>query len=333
MKTIMVFGASGTLGTYFVDALHDAGYEVWAISRRNVKKDYYTKRGIHSASVDITNAEDFDQLPMEGVDAVVQIAGAMPSRMAGYKPELYLEVNTLGTLNVLEYCRRAKVKTHIFTQSHSDVAGHWNTGEIIPPDAPRILNLKGDHAVYIISKNAAVDLIEHYHLDYGLRTLVFRLPTIYNYRPIFDMYVDGESRPMGFMFFIQQAMESNPIEIWGDPSRAKDIVYVKDFNQMLIRGIESSVPKGIYNVASGVATSLEDQIRGVIEVFSPAGNPSEIIYRPDKPSQNSYLYSIENAKAELGYKPKYNYKVMLEDMKLEMSGGRFDHLADSDVTI
>ena len=333
MKTIIVFGASGTLGTYFVDALHDAGYEVWAISRRNVKKDYYTKRGIHSATVDITCAGDFDQLPTEGIDAVVQIAGAMPSRMAGYKPELYLQVNTLGTLNVLEYCRRAKVPTHIFTQSHSDVAGHWNTGEIIPPDAPRILNLKGDHAVYIISKNAAVDLIEHYHLDYGLRTLVFRLPTIYNYRPIFDMYVDGESRPMGFMFFIQQAMESKPIEIWGDPSRAKDIVYVKDFNQMLIRGIESSVPKGIYNVASGVATSLEDQIRGVVEVFSPTDNPSEITYRPDKPSQNSYLYSIENAKAELGYKPKYDYKTMLEDMKLEMSGGRFDHLSDSDVTI
>ena len=102
---------------------------------------------------------------------------------------------------------------------------------------------------------------------------------------------------------------------------------------MLIRGIESSVPKGIYNVASGVATSLEDQIRGVVEVFSPTDNPSEITYRPDKPSQNSYLYSIENAKAELGYKPKYDYKTMLEDMKLEMSGGRFDHLSDSDVTI
>jgi UDP-glucose 4-epimerase len=333
MKTIIVFGASGTLGTYFVDALHEAGYKVWAVSRRNIVEDYYTSRGIRSASVDITNPKDFDQLPSEGIDAVVQIAGAMPSRMAGYKPELYLQVNTLGTLNVLEYCRRAKVKTHIFTQSHSDVAGHWNTGEIIPPDAPRILNLKGDHAVYIISKNAAVDLIEHYHLDYGLRTLVFRLPTIYNYRPIFDMYVDGKSRPMGFMFFIQQAMESKPIEIWGDPSRAKDIVYVKDFNQMLIGGIESSVPKGIYNVASGVATSLEEQIRGVIEVFSPADKPSEILYRPEMPSQNSYLYDIGNARRDLGYNPQYQYLDLLRDMKQEMKGGRFAHLSGSDVTI
>ena len=333
MKTIMVFGASGTLGTYFVDDLHEEGYEVWAVSRRNVIENYYTKRGIHSASVDITNAADFDKLPLEGIDAVVQIAGAMPSRMVGYKPELYLQVNTLGTLNVLEYCRRAKVSTHIFTQSHSDVAGHWNTGKLIPPDAPRILNLKGDHAVYIISKNAAVDLIEHYHLDYGIRTLVFRLPTIYSYRPILDMYVDGESRPIGYRHLIQLAMKSEPIEIWGDPSRAKDIVYVQDFNQMLMLGIESTVPRGIYNVASGVGTSLEDQIKGVIKVFSPLDKPSEIIYRPDMPSQNSYLYSIENAQKELGYVPKFDYEMMLKGMKLEMSRGRFDHLADSDIMI
>ena len=333
MKTIMVFGASGTLGTYFVDALHEAGYKVWAVSRRNIVEDYYSKRGISSASVDITCAEDFNQLPTEGIDAVVQIAGAMPSRMVGYKPELYLQVNTLGTLNVLEYCRRAKVPTHIFTQSHSDVAGHWNTGKLIPPDAPRILNLKGDHAVYIISKNAAVDLIEHYHLDYGIQTLVFRLPTIYSYRPIFDMYVDGEARPIGYRHLIQLAMESKPIEIWGDPQRAKDIVSVKDFNQMLIGGIESNVSKGIYNVASGSATSLEDQIRGVAEVFSPAGHPSEIIYRPDMPSQNSYLYDIENARRDLNYKPQYNYIELLRDMQHEMEGDRFAHLSNSDVTI
>ena len=128
-------------------------------------------------------------------------------------------------------------------------------------------------------------------------------------------------------------MKSEPIEIWGDPSRAKDIVYVQDFNQMLMLGIESTVPRGIYNVASGVGTSLEDQIKGVIKVFSPLDKPSEIIYRPDMPSQNSYLYSIENAQKELGYVPKFDYEMMLKDMKLEMSRGRFDHLGDSDIMI
>lgn len=333
MKTVMVIGATGTLGTYFLDHLSEKGYDVWAIGRRNVNEKYYSERGIKSAKVDITNKEDFDKLPKSGIDTVVLISGAMPSRMVGYNPQKYIDVNVTGTLNVLEYCRKTNVKQILYTQSHSDVAGYWNTSEYIQPDAPRKLNLKGDHAVYIISKNAAVDLIEHYHQDYGLRTYVFRLPTIYNYRPIYDMYVNGKNVPMGFRYFIQKAIQSQPIEIWGDPAKAKDMIYVKDFNQMLTKSIESDLDKGFYNVATGKPTTLEEQIRGVIEVFSPIDNPSEIIYRPEKTSQNSYLYDIENARQELGYEPEYSYKEMLVDMKKEMEGNRFDHLKDSDVTI
>jgi len=329
----MVFGATGDLGTYFVDHLHDVGYKIWAIGRKNINEDYYNQRGINYAKVDITKKEDFSKLPFTGVDAVVLIAGAMPSRMEGYKPQKFIDVNVSGTLNVLEYCRQANVEQLLFTQSHSDVAGYWNTGEYIKPDAPRKLNLKGDHAVYIITKNAAVDLIEHYHQDYGLKTFVFRLPTIYNYRPIYDMYVNGKNVPMGYRFFIQKAINAEPIEIWGDPKKAKDIVYVKDFNQMLNKAIESDLEKGFYNVATGKPTTLEEQIRGVIDVFSPKDNPSKIIYRPEKPSQNSYLYDITNAREELGYEPKYNYRDMLVDMKKEMNGNRFDHLKDFDVTI
>ena len=332
-KTIMVFGATGTLGTYFVDHLVEQGYNIWAIGRRNVNAVYYSNKGVKCAKVDITKKEDFNQLPQSGIDSVVLISGAMPSRMEGYKPQLYIDVNISGTLNVLEYCRKAKVDSFLFTQSHSDVAGYWNTGEVIKADAKRRLNLKGDHAVYIISKNAAVDLAEHYHQDYGLRTFVFRLPTVYNYRPIYEMYVNGKNAPIGYRYFIQKALNSETIEIWGDPNSAKDIVYVKDFNQLLSKAIESDKEKGIYNVASGIPTTLEEQIRGVVEVFSPKDNPSPILYKPEKPSQNSYLYDIENAKKELGYQPQYSYKEMLLDMRKEMNGDRFAHLEGFNVNI
>ena len=275
----------------------------------------------------------FFKLPQEGVSAIVLISGAMPSRMEDYKPRTYLEVNALGTLNVLEYARKTGVEKFLFTQSHSDVAGYWNTGVVIKPDAPRRLNLKGDHAVYIISKNTAVDLIEHYRQDYGLKTFIFRLPTIYLYRPILEMYVNGKNVPIGYRYFIDKAMKSEPIEIWGDPSVSKDIVYVQDLNQMLYKALISNLDKGLYNVASGVSTTLEDQIRGVIEVFSPKNNPSKVIYRPEKNNQNSYHYDIQNAVEELGYQPGYDYISMLEDMVKEMKGNRFDHLKNSDVSI
>jgi len=330
---IVVIGATGTLGTYFVDELVDKGYKVFATGRRNVKEDYYAAKGVRCALLDITKKEHFGKLPMRNIRAVVQIAGSMPSRMAGYDPQKYIDVNLTGTLNVLEYCCKVHVKKFMFTQSHSDVAGYWNTGEFIPSDSPRSIVYTGDHAVYIISKNAAVDLIEHYHQEYGLQTIIFRLPTIYSYRPVFEMYVNGEKHAIAYRILIKKAMAGETLEIWGDPKRAKDIVYVKDFNQMLIKALESNKADGIYNVGTGVPTTLEEQIKGLRNVFSPKDSHSKIIYRPDKPSQNSYLYDISKAVNDFGYKPKYSYIEMLQDMKREMSGHRFDHLADVDITI
>ncbi|WP_417860775.1 NAD-dependent epimerase/dehydratase family protein [Winogradskyella sediminis] len=333
MKKVIVLGATGSLGTYFVDYLVEQGIEVIACGRKTEVKAYYESRNIEYISIDMTKQDDFSKLPHEGVSAVVLISGAMPSRMEGYKPLTYLEVNALGTLNVLEYARKTGVEKFLFTQSHSDVAGHWNTGEKIKPDAPRILNLKGDHAVYIISKNTAVDLIEHYRQDYGLKTFIFRLPTIYLYRPILEMFVNGKNAPIGYRYFIDKATKSEPIEIWGDPLVSKDIVYVQDFNQMLYKALLSNLDKGFYNVASGTSTTLEDQIRGIIEVFSPKDKPSEVIYRPEKRNQNSYHYDIKNAINELGYKPEYSYIDMLKDMAKEIKGSRFEHLKNSNVTI
>jgi UDP-glucose 4-epimerase len=332
-KITVVFGATGTLGTYLVDELIESKCPAFAVGGRHVNHAYYEARGIGCTAVNVITGEGFEHLPTKNVGAVVQIAGAMPSRMVGYRPKVYLDVNITGTLNVLEYCRKAGASVYLFAQSHSDVAAYWNTNKLIDADAPRAINYKGDHAVYIISKNAAVDLIEHYHQDYRIRTVTLRLPTIYCFTPMRDMYVNGEKRPVGYLRMVDLAMRSEPIEVWGDPTVRKDIVYVKDFNQMVVRAMACENAQGMYNVGTGVGTSLEEQIRGIVHVFSPEHSPSKIISRPDKPSQNGYLYDINKAARDFSYVPKYDYLSALRDMKLEMQRHRFDHLEGQDVTI
>ena len=331
-EKVIIFGSTGTLGTYLIDELVARNkYEIVACGNRNLNADFYAKRGIKCYSIDISEMNSFQQLPMENVKAVVQLAGVMPSRMVGYKPELYLKVNTIGSFNVLEYCRKIGCKKYIFTQSHSDVAGLWNTGKLIRHDASRMLNYTGDHAVYIISKNAAVDLSEHYFYDHGISNVILRLPTIYSYRPISEMYVNGEKSVLAYRYLIEKAVKGESLEIWGDPHVKKDIVYVKDFCQMVDKAIGSNKARGFYNVATGIGTSLEDQIMGISKVFSKEGNPSEVVYRRDKPSQISYLYDISNAENDMGYAPEYSYIEMLEDMKHEMNGDRFIHVDNQKV--
>ena len=131
-------------------------------------------------------------------------------------------------------------------------------------------------------------------------------------------YVDGIQRKIGYRLLIDRARVGDPIEVWGDSSRVKDMVYVKDFCQMLYKALFVNRKCGYYNVGTGVGTSLLDQIKGMIEVFGEDGRKSEIIMRPDKPNAPQYIMDITPAKEELGYKPKYNYLDMLRDFKREM---------------
>jgi len=322
MKKILIIGATGSTGLYLTKHLTENGENIIATGFKQRDLEFYKERNIEYIAIDISKKEDFSKLPSD-VECVILLAGMMPARMEGYDPYKYININIIGTLNTLEFCRINGINKIIFAQSHSDVFGHWNTGEYIKDDANRILNLKGDHAVYIISKCAAVDLIEHYHQEYGLQSIVFRLPTIYCYWPDDTMYVNGKKETMAYLSFIKKAISGEPIEIWGNSKIVKDIVYIKDFVQLIEKAIQSKTAQGIFNVGTGIPTTIEEQIKGVVEVFSNPEHKSKIVYCPEYPSQTSYLYDVLKAKNELNYQVMYPYIDMLKDMKKEMNNPWF----------
>lgn len=325
---IVVIGASGFIGTYLVDELVGGGREVFATGYNNINAEYYANRGIPFAQVDISRREDLGRLPKKNIEAVVLLSGQLPANMSGYDPHRYIDVNITGTLNVLEYCRANNIKKIVFTSSHSDVAGHWDSVQPIPENAARAITFTGDHAVYVITKIAAVDLVEHYRQQYGIQGITFRLPAVYGHGPHTEVYVNGKPAVPGFTVFLQKAMAGEPIEIWGDPKVGRDFVYVKDVVGAFLGAIDSDRAQGLYNIASGVITSLEDEVRGIIEVFSPSDRRSTIRYRPEKSiaAGYAYVYDISKTKRDLGYEVRYPFMEMLRDFKKEMEGHRFEHL-------
>ena len=163
MKKVIIIGATGETGMYITDYFCERAkddYEIIAVGLR--KTNFFERYGIKYYSVDIRSADNFSVLPQEDVHAVIYTAAVMPGRMLGYNPMAYLETNVCGTLNVLEYCRKAQADRIIFTQTIRDL-GNQIGKEILRADAQRDFSYTGDHAVYVISKNAAVDLIEHYY--------------------------------------------------------------------------------------------------------------------------------------------------------------------------
>lgn len=319
MKNIIVFGASGDTGRYFVKYFldHYRGMDYQIIATGTRETSFFDSLEVPYYQVDIRRKEEFEKLPGE-VYAVVNLAGAMPARMKGYDPYKYIDVNITGNLNILEYCRKTKADRILFAQSFGDIKDHAEDNPLLTVDLPRKFSFTSDHTIYVMTKNFAVDMIENYHQMYGLRNFVFRLPTIYLYSPVDTYYVDGKQRKIGYRLLIDKARAGEPIEVWGDPERVKDMVYVKDFCQMLYRAVFADRNCGYYNVGTGVGTSLLDQIQGMIEVFGTPGKESELIMCPDKPNAPQYIMDIAPAVSELGYKPEYTYRKMLLDFKKEM---------------
>lgn len=331
-KKIIVFGATGNTGAYLVDyALNyfdSEKYEIIASGRR--KTDFFEKRGIEYYACDITKENDFNSLPTENVHAVILLAAQIPSYMNEYQPKKYIDSIIVGGFNVLEYCRKVKADRIIFTQTVFDVSLYPHD-QVLKPDVKPNFSYKGDHAVYVIAKSAMIELIEHYHQEYGLKKFIFRLPTIYNYSPYQYYFPNGIKTKRPVYQMIDKAIKSEPIEIWGDSKYAKDMVHVNDFSQMLCRAVEVDRDEGFYNVGTGIPVTLEEQIKTIVDIFSPKDRRSEIVYRSEKISGGGFLMDISNAKKELGYVPQYDCRKLFEDYKKEMKLNRFKELRMLDV--
>lgn len=328
MKKIVLFGATGNTGMYFADYcnqyLDKQEYELIAVGRKDT--GWFEKNGITYRQVDIRRGEDFAKLPQEDVHAVVNLAGLLPAYLKEFDPFAYVDTNVTGGMRVLEYARKTGADRVLYAQTWAEMAGYWGKEEVLSPSMERKLCYTGDHAFYAITKSMIVEAMEHYHQEFGIKNFVFRLPNIYLYHPEKNYYVDYKPRPISYRYMIDRAATGMDIEMWGNPDAFKDIVYVKDFCQMLFKAMFADVDGGTYNVGTGVKTTLRQQIEGILQVFAPEGSNPKIVERPEKPTFTSFVMDIENARRDLGYEPEYDYIAYLKDYKREMEENRFDGL-------
>jgi len=325
IKVIVVTGATGFVGTYLVDQLVKEGIEVLATGKSKIGEAYYKSRGIHFMQLDLTKEEDFEKLPKEGVDAVVHLAGLLSIDI--WMPRDYFMVNTLGTRNVLDYCRKRDIPKIIFSMTHSDVNRADNI--VITEETPRqFAGGRGYARSYIISKIAAMDFIECYSREYDMKGISLRFPGIRGYGARFISFWKGQPQVSAFYIFIQKALRGEPIEIWGEHKTIRDLLYVKDAVGGIVSALRSENANGLYNIGTGVGLTIEDEAKAIIKAFSPPDNPSKLIYRPEieEVEKRSYIFDITKAKKELGYSPKYSYENAMMDYKKEMESGRFKHL-------
>lgn len=318
MKRIIILGAAGTLGLPMTRYFQEHGYNVIAVGHRKGAESFFRSIGVEYTTFDITNQNSFSNLPDSNVDCVINFAGCLPAMMTENDSNtLYSDTIVRGSVNVLDYMKKIGCRKLIFPQSVYDLHHLFGTPNPISADAKRENPVEGDHSVYVICKNAAVDIIEYYHNEHGINSVVLRLPGVYQYHPKPYILINGKMRIKSERIIIEKAKRGEPIEIWGDPQRVLESVCVEDFLQIVELSVKNDQVHGIFNVGNGGST-LEERILGIRDVFCSSDKISEIKYCPEKKDCTQYVLDISKTEKTLGYKPQYTWKDYLINLKWHM---------------
>jgi UDP-glucose 4-epimerase len=269
---ILVTGGAGFIGSHLVEALLKKGYSVKALD------DFSTGRRTNLPSSNdcleiiegkIENKILVDQA-MQGVDAVVHLA-AIASVQTSVKDPLGTHAsNFIGTLNLLESCRRNNVKRFLFASSAA-VYGETKTMPISEKDPPNPLT------PYASDKLACEQYIDFYRREHGLNPGVFRFFNIYGSRQ------DPSSPYSGVIsIFIDRALAEQTITVYGDGLQTRDFMFVEDLIVLLCDAVENNntLRIGPVNFGTGKQTSLKEVI-AILENLT--GKKMRVIYADARP--------------------------------------------------
>jgi UDP-glucose 4-epimerase len=225
---------------------------------------------------------------MQGVDIVFHQAAIRITQCAE-EPRLALEVLANGTFNVLEAAVNAKVKKVVAASSASiyGMAEDFPTPESHPPYNNRTL--------YGAAKVFNEGLLRSFYDMYGLDYVALRYFNVYGPRmDIYGVYTEVLIR------WMERIIAGQPPLIFGDGLQTMDFVYIEDIARANILAAKADVTDKVFNVASGVETSLNDLAYSLAKVMGSQLKPE---YGPERKvnSVQRRLASIDKAKELLGF--------------------------------
>ena len=302
MKTILLTGAAGFIGSNTATALLDRGDVVVGVDNLN---DYYDParkranlREVLAEAPDpgkliFHEADIRDEAAMEALftehkpDVVIHLAAMAGVRASIEDPRLYLDVNLGGTLTLLDAARRHGHPHFVFA-STSSVYGRTKVIPFIESDrADRPL------APYPASKRAAELLGYSYFHLYGQQFTALRFFTVYGPRGRPDM--------MAYLV-LDNIFEGKEVPLYNNGQMHRDWTYVDDIVAGIVAAADRPLGYEIINLGRGQPTLLADFV-GLIEGL--AGKRSNLTDKPMPAADMEYTYAnVERARELLDYAPK-----------------------------
>jgi UDP-glucuronate 4-epimerase len=326
---VLVTGTAGFIGFHLAGKLIERGDEVSGIDCIN---DYYDpalkmarlqETGIagnmkdgnwhnstkHSnyrfARIKLEDKEQLLKIFSEGrFDAVVNLAAQAGVRYSLTNPEVYMQSNINGFLNILEACRKYPVN-HLVYASSSSVYG-------LNGKMPFSAHEAVDHPVslYAASKKSNELMAHTYSHLFGIPTTGLRFFTVYG----------PWGRPdMALFIFTKAILEGKTIEVFNDGKMERDFTYVEDIVDGIVHVLDvppqpnpswnplqpdsafSSAPYRIFNIGNSRSVQLMEFIRAIEKEL---GKDAKIVYKPIQPGDVLKTWAdVSDLEKIAGYKP------------------------------
>lgn len=292
-KRILITGGAGLVGSHIADLLVKEG------ASEIIVLDNFT-RGCHANLVwaqthgplvvvegDIRDRQLLADI-MQGVDIVFHQAAIRITQCAE-EPRLALEVLADGTFNVLEAAVKADVKKIVAASSASiyGMAENFPTTESHHPYKNRTL--------YGAAKTFNEGLLRSFYEMYGLDYVALRYFNVYGPRmDIYGVYTEVLIR------WMERIFTNQPPLIFGNGEQTMDFVYIEDIARANILAVKTDVTDEVFNIASGIETSLNDLAHSLLKVMRSDLQPE---YKPERkvnPVQRR-LADVSKAKELLGF--------------------------------
>ncbi|MDR9449550.1 MAG: NAD-dependent epimerase [Psychroflexus sp.] len=276
-KTILVTGAAGFIGCHLSKKLLDQGHQVIGLDNINgyysvqLKLDRLKQLGVDEvaegelvSSATYSNQFQFIKIDLENrnelnslfnrfkFDVVCNLAAQAGVRYSIDNPNVYVDTNVVGFMNLLECVRHSDVKKLIFASSSSVYGNNKNT--------PFKTTDQVDHPVslYAATKKSNELMAYTYSYLYNIQTIGLRFFTVYG----------PWGRPDMAMFLFTDAILNNkPIKVFNHGNLSRDFTYIDD----IVNGVEKTLLQeqpdqknySLYNIGNGSPVQLMDFIKAI----------------------------------------------------------------------
>lgn len=302
MKTILVTGAAGFIGSHTASKLLKSNYQVIGLDEIN---DYYDQSwkeanveellknpNFSFFKTDIRALEALESVANNNqIDVIVHLAARAGVRPSIEQPLLYEEVNVRGTLNLLETAKKHSIKQFVFASS-SSVYGNQSKvpfSESDPVNEPI--------SPYAATKKAGEMLCHTYSHLYGINCICLRFFTVYgpNGRPDMAPYM-----------FTKAILEGSRIKKFGTGESMRDYTYIDDIVAGIVTSVELDRKFEIINLGNSQPISLNEFI-ATLEKITDLKMLIEQLPMQAGDVLKTYA-DISKAKNLLSYEPKTSFE-------------------------